>query len=97
MPQVIEHTEAEDNVEVSQFDDVVCRTLLQFSMSSEYSLLSLGWVESPVETAQVRLEPPTPIAHVPRRSTSFRPTRTSLKMIVEEVPSAEDSSLMRAP
>src|SRR5947208_2990546 len=46
---------------------VKLRTSLQFSMSSEYSLLSLGVVESPVAWAAVMLDPAAPMAQTPRR------------------------------
>src|SRR5262245_41346278 len=47
---------------------IACLTALQSSMSSEYSFASFGVVASPIAQAPVRLEPPRPIAHTPRRS-----------------------------
>jgi hypothetical protein len=66
-------------------------------MSSEYSVLSLGTKASPIDEAQVMLAPPTPIAHVPRRSFGFNPERSSLNMIVFDVPSMPTISAMRTP
>src|SRR4051812_23648841 len=54
------------------------QTWLQSSMSSEYSLPSLGVVQSPVEEAAVALGPAPPMAQTPRGSLSVRPARISL-------------------
>src|SRR5437764_14620933 len=66
-------------------------------MSSEYSLWSLGVVQSPMAWAAVTLAPATPMAQMPRRSWSFRPARNSLNMITFEVPSAAVTPEMSAP
>src|SRR5262245_58688882 len=74
-----------------------CRVLLQSSVSSEYSLASLGTVASPVASAAVMLDPPTPRAHTPRRSFWFRPIRISLIMAVLDEPSSTVSWVRLAP
>src|SRR5262249_5826797 len=76
---------------------IAWRTWLQSSMSSEYSFMSLGTVASPVGLAAVMLEPASPMAQTPRRSFSFRPTRTSLNMMVAAVPSVWEICVSVAP